>query len=117
MQKAYTQYKDGLSDNDDNDIPTLDTWKATMISKHRQFQYWSLTLDIELAILNFVQSMRQRNFQLYIDTLVKLMPLFSALDHINYAQWLPVHIRDMLALQEMHPGQESLLNLPEAISY
>jgi hypothetical protein len=26
-----------------------------------------------------------------------------ALDHINYARWLPIHLRDMLALQKKHP--------------
>jgi len=29
--------------------------------------------------------------------------LLKIVDHINYARWLPVHLRDMLALEQMHP--------------
>ena len=32
------------------------------------------------------------------------MPSFFALNHSNYARWLPVHIRDMISLKESHPG-------------
>ena len=31
------------------------------------------------------------------------MPWLSALDHPNYARYLPVHIRDMLGLESKHP--------------
>ena len=29
-------------------------------------------------------------------------PLFFALDHINYARWLPVNLHDKLLLEQMH---------------
>lgn len=32
-----------------------------------------------------------------------LCPGFFSLDHINYARWLSVHIRDLANLKEMHP--------------
>ena len=32
------------------------------------------------------------------------MPWFFALSHTNYAGWLPVHIRDMILLEESHPA-------------
>ena len=32
------------------------------------------------------------------------MPWFFALNHTNYARWLPVHIRDMILLEESHPA-------------
>ena len=63
--------------------------KQQWYKKHPQFQYWSLALDFELTILICVQFVWQSNFQLHIDTLVKLMSLFCALNHINYAQLLP----------------------------
>uniref|UniRef100_H3APT9 Uncharacterized protein n=1 Tax=Latimeria chalumnae TaxID=7897 RepID=H3APT9_LATCH len=47
-------------------------------------------------------SLHESNFSLYIDTLDQLMPWFFALDHVNYAHWLPVHIQDMVALKETH---------------
>ena len=32
-----------------------------------------------------------------------LIPWFSALDHPNYARWLPVHVRDMMTLHSTAP--------------
>lgn len=37
---------------------------------------------------------------MYVDVLDKLIPLLFALDHVNYAQWLPVHLRDMRSLPD-----------------
>ena len=50
----------------------------------------------------FVRSIREGNFQLYIEALTKIVPWFFALDHIHYSRWIPVHLRDMVLLQECH---------------
>ena len=39
---------------------------------------------------------------MYIQTLQKIALLMFALDHPNYARSLPVHIRDMMLLDECH---------------
>ena len=54
-------------------------------------------------MLSFVRSYRESNFRLYKESLSSLIPYFFALDHTNYARWLPIHLRDMLALQTKHP--------------
>ena len=36
--------------------------------------------------------------------MIQIVPWLFALDHINYARWLPVHIVDMLNLIKTHPG-------------
>lgn len=35
---------------------------------------------------------------LYVESLEALAPWFFALDHTNYARWIPIHIRDMKSL-------------------
>ena len=40
---------------------------------------------------------------LHIDALTKIVPWFFALRHTNYARWIPVHLRDMVALEDKHP--------------
>lgn len=40
---------------------------------------------------------------MYLDALTELASWFHALDHINYARWNPVHLRDMADLQVKHP--------------
>ena len=60
-------------------------------------------MQLEVILISFVRSLRQDNFELYIESLKKLAPWMFALDHINYARWLPVHLRDMLLLKHKHP--------------
>ena len=60
-------------------------------------------MRLEVILLSFVRSLRQGNFELYIESLKKLAPWMFALDHINYARWLPVHLRDVLLLKHKHP--------------
>ena len=60
-------------------------------------------MNLELHIFSFISSVRQGNFKLYVDSLTKLTPWFFAMNHGNYARWLPVHIRDMASLENVHP--------------
>ena len=62
------------------------------------------TVELELMMNMYIRSLREGNFSLYIDTLNQLVPWFFALDHVHYACWLPIHIRDMVALKTMHPS-------------
>ena len=67
------------------------------------FKFWNLILQLELLLFEFVKSIRSGNLQLYINTLMKIAPWMFALDHHNYARWLPVHINEMSQLQQNHP--------------
>ena len=68
------------------------------------FKFWNLILQPELILFEFVKSIRSGNLQLYINILMKIAPWMFALDHHNYATWLPVHINEMSQLQLNHPG-------------
>ena len=52
----------------------------------------------------FGRSLREGNFQLYKDVVTELVPWFFALDHANYARWVPAHIRDMISLDNHLPA-------------
>jgi len=57
--------------------------------------------------LLFVRSIRESNFFLhctYIESLKKLVPWFFALDHMHYARWGSIYIRDMLELATKQPS-------------
>ena len=58
----------------------------------------TFVLKYETLVLIFVRAHREKKFHLYVEVLEKLVPLFFALDHVNYSRWLPVHIRDMNCL-------------------
>ena len=71
--------------------------------KNPQFKFLSLILEIQLLVLVFVRSLREGDFHLYIQVLQTIAPFIFALDHPNYARWLPMHIRDIMLLEECHP--------------
>ncbi len=45
-----------------------------------------------------VRSMREVNFDLYVQVLDELCPWFFAFGHTNYARWLPIHVKDLVEL-------------------
>ena len=57
----------------------------------------------EVLVLVYVRSLSQSTFTMYLDSLTELVPWFHALDHANYARWIPVHLRDMAELPRKHP--------------
>ena len=54
-------------------------------------------------MLIFVRSLRVASFAMCLDALTELVPWFFSLDHTNYAQWIPVHLRDMAELPNRQP--------------
>ena len=80
--------------------PSFHVFKQQKMEEQPQFCFWIQVLELELNVLQYVQSIREGNFELYIQMLVKLIPWFFSMGHTNYACWVPVHIRDMLLLQE-----------------
>ena len=68
-----------------------------------QFQFWATAMELELSVCVFVRSLREADFAMYLDALTELVPWFYALDHTNYARWIPVHLRDMAGLLMKHP--------------
>ena len=53
--------------------------------------------------MQYIRSIREGNFPLYVQSIGQLMPWFFAMDQYNYSRWVPVHIRDMLTLPQRHP--------------
>ena len=68
-----------------------------------QFQFWSLVLDMELTIFTLIRSFREGDFNLYREALSELVPYFFANNNVNYARWIPIHLRDMMSLEQQHP--------------
>ena len=67
------------------------------------FDYWLKTLSLELLMLRYIRSLREGNFQLYVESLTQIMPWMFSLNHTHYSRWLSVHIRDMITLAKKHP--------------
>ena len=102
QHRVYDHYR--LACSDDNQTPvSFDSWSIERKQNCPQFQFWAIVMELELCILTYVRSLREANFAMYVDALTELVPWFFALDHTNYARWIPVHLRDMVALPKTHP--------------
>ena len=102
LKKAYAQHVESLGP--DSQSEAFDNWCEKHSQEIPQFQFWYTTLQLELLVLMFVKALRTADFSLYVDSLTKLAPWFFCLDHINYARWVPIHIQDMVNLNEAHPN-------------
>ena len=100
MSKAYTIHVNHPEFDPKN---SFEEWKAQMREKYPQFMYWDRVMQLEEILCQFVKSLRTGNFVLYVEALQMMMPWVFAFDHVNYARWLTVHIRDMLKLESTHP--------------
>ena len=102
QRRAYDQYS--TTNTEDDEHPgSFEDWCSQRERRYPQFQYWTTVLALELSTLIYVRSLREANFSMHLDALTELVPWFFALDHTNYARWIPVHLRDMAELANKHP--------------
>jgi len=105
QQHAYHRY----STNSQSPME-FEVWCNQRKQSCPQFQFWATTLELELCIAVYVRSLREADFAMYLDALTELVPWFFALDHTNYARWIPVHLRDMAELPKKHPEIDRKFN-------
>ena len=96
-------YREGSMPTDTGTMPTFEEWCTQRAAESMHFNCWLKTLSLELLLLRYIRSIREANFQLYMESLTQIMPWMFALDYTNYSRWLSVHIRDMMTLGEKHP--------------
>ncbi len=100
QKRAYAAFKEELATENTLEI---DDWCNHMQVSHPQFNYWSKVMKLQLLFLQFLRSQREANFQLYIETLGKIIPWMFAMDHIHHARWLTINVIDLLQLQSQCP--------------
>ncbi|XP_065894959.1 uncharacterized protein [Dysidea avara] len=98
LKEAYDEYT-----SESGSQMTLEQWCLAQAQQSLMFNYWLNSLSLEILLLLYIRSIREGNFQLYIESLSKITPWMFALDHVHYSRWLPIHIRDMMSLTNKHP--------------
>ena len=68
-----------------------------------QFHYWLTVIELEALLLMLVRSLRESNFEMFLNALDEIAPWMFALDHTNYSRWLPIFIQDIKKLKSKHP--------------
>ena len=98
MREAYEDYC-----SEDSSTLTFEKWRDQRMHESPQFQFWCLVLDMELIIFILIRSFIEGNFTLYHEALSGLIPYFFTNNIVNYARWLPVHLKDMMSFEQQHP--------------
>ena len=102
---AYERYKETLLVGEN--VLDFAEGCGKIRAEQPQSKYWSVVLEMELIIFQIIESIRTGNCLSYRVSLSMFIPWEFSFDHINYARWLSVHIRDMFSLSETHPVKYS----------
>ena len=94
----YQLQREAYALSDESLTSTFEEWRHNTIEKINTFQSWDTTLRIEKLVFTFIRAHGERNFDLYVQSLELIVGYYFALDHYNYAHWVPIHIRDMKSL-------------------
>ena len=78
-------------------------WCSKKAAAVPMFKYWHTALNLELAVLGFVGTLRGVNFARYKESLAILLPKFFSGDKTHYSRWLTIHLLDMVSLEESFP--------------
>ncbi|KAE8742640.1 hypothetical protein FOCC_FOCC011820 [Frankliniella occidentalis] len=94
LQEAHEEERPGTP---------FEQWIEERCASSDMFLFWATVLNLEVLYLQFVHSIRARDYGNYRKTLKAMMPWFFAMDRQNYARWLSVHIKDLADLQAVAP--------------
>lgn len=84
------------TDKQPGDVPSFEAWCEHRKLQSPRFHFWYMVLFL-------IRSFGEANFFLYCQPLAELTSYFFANNNVSYAQWIPIHYRDMLPLEQKHP--------------
>ena len=85
------------------EVMPFEDWCGARSHACLQFKFWHFILQLELTVKVYIRAFRETEFLLYIEALSMIVPWFFALGHTHYSRWVPVHLRDMVSLKQLHP--------------
>ena len=106
MSRAYDEYVEGLSESDTK--LEFHQWQDYKSSSRPQFKYWSMVLKVRSY--SFYDHCGRADSASTKNLLEVCVLGFFALDKVNYARWLTVHLHDMIQLDQTCP--RSLKRVP-----
>ena len=78
-------------------------WEKSMCTHQPQFSYWNKVMQLEVIFMTFLHCQRQADFEMYIDTLSKIVSWMFHFNHFHYARWMSVHLHDLQNLERLSP--------------
>ena len=79
QRRAYDQYS--TTNTEDDEHPgSFEDWCSQREQSYLQLKYWTTVLALELSTMIYVRSLREANFNMYLDALTEQVPWFFALE-------------------------------------
>ena len=75
-----------------NSSHPLESWISQRLEESVQVKHWYTVIELESILLLLVKSVRVSNFDMFVSALEQIAPWMFALDHTQYARWLPIFI-------------------------
>ena len=75
---------DGNTTQPDDEV--FEEWCTQRAKASVHFDYWLKTLSLEVLSLVYIRSLREWNFELYVQSLLQIIPWMFALDHTQYSR-------------------------------
>ena len=95
LQERANQQSSLHATDGHNDL-SIEEWCTILNEEKPQFKFWATTLQPKFTILQFVRSIREKYFKMYVQSLVQIALWLCALDHTNYCRWFSVHSSEIV---------------------
>lgn len=76
-------------------------------------QFWMDYIDKIWLVLRFMRATKENDIDLYISTLLEMLPLFFAYE--KYAKYLSVYVFILIKLDSTHQEQESFFKITDSL--
>lgn len=71
------------------------------------YNYWNSVVILINLMQNLIRADRTGDWDLHLETVEKLLPIFHVMDRTNYSRWCSVYFQDMMALNKKHRKYKS----------
>ena len=84
-------------------ITDFDMFVKEQCDERETFQFWNTFLNMMTKVENLIRSDRLGDWNLHLQSIKDLLPLFAAFDSTNYLRWCSLYLEDMCRLPETSP--------------
>ena len=98
-----------------NATQSLEDWLNEKSENSVNARYWFTVIKLETLLFLFVTSIREANFDLFLQCLEEIVIWMFSLDHFNYARWLPGIFLQLKSQNGDFPILDSIMRMNKTI--
>ena len=79
--------------DDQSEFNNYIDWRNHLMEENANASYWCQLIQLETLLFTFIKSLRDADFELFLDCLKSINKWMFSLDHLHYARWLTVFVK------------------------